>query len=209
MTIYDGYNQPDYGLYGAREIADYQDIASTEVAVGSPISVELLNKIQNNAVAYATRNSIVYTAGNTVFAVMSIEKSTGTTTRKLRLRAGTFRMKFRTYVASSTWTGQVGFKKNGSFISSANTSATFSGDGSEVGTDVTVADGDVIEASVARSSGSGTILVQFALGTADHLNHCPIRCSFELGSMPTVRKTNDSWTTLADMATTVRHDFGI
>ena len=119
MTIYDGYNQPDYGLYGAREIADYQDIASTEVAVGSPISVELLNKIQNNAVAYATRdnsvfnNSIVYTAGNTVFAVMSIEKSTGTTTRKLRLRAGTFRMKFRTYVASSTWTGQVGFKKNG------------------------------------------------------------------------------------------------
>ena len=197
------------------EVVDYQDVASTEIAVGSPITAELLTKIQNNHFAYARRdasvfnNSIVYTAGNTVFAVMSIEKSTGTTTRKLRLRAGTFRMKFRAYVASSTWTGQVGFKKNGSFISSANTTATFSGDGSETGTDVTVADGDVIEASVARSSGSGTILVQFALGTADHLNFCPIRCSFELGSMPTVRKTNDSWITLADMAASTRYDLGI
>tara|TARA_S200002703_G_scaffold115307_2_gene100878 strand:+ start:4427 stop:5044 length:618 start_codon:yes stop_codon:yes gene_type:complete len=198
-----------------KEIPDFQDIASTEVATGAPITAELLQKIQNNHFAYAQRDSsvydksLVYTAGNTVFAVMSIERSTGTTTRNLRLRAGTFRMKFRTYVASSTWTGQVGFKKNGSFISSANTTATFSGDGSETGTDVTVADGDVIEASVARSSGSGTILVQFALGTADHLNYCPIRCSFELGSMPTVRKTNDSWITLADLASSVRYDSGI
>tara|TARA_R100001440_G_scaffold16970_2_gene28760 strand:- start:6811 stop:7437 length:627 start_codon:yes stop_codon:yes gene_type:complete len=200
------------------EINDFQDVASTEISVGAPISAELLSKIQNNHFAHAQRdnsvfngtaNGIVYTAGNTVFAVMSIENSSGTKTRKLRLKAGTFRMKFRTYVASSSWTGQVGFKKNGSFITSANTSAAFSGDGSETGTDVTVADGDVIEASVARSSGSGTILVQFALGTADHLNYCPIRCSFELGSMPTVRKTNDSWITLADMASSTRYDIGI